>query len=331
MIFKTQSKKMSIKGSPAQSVQVSDELDMDTLYQDALASGYNVDQAVFEYGLLKLPRNAQTGSLHILVPGIHKQGSIASFNSMTRTLMQHRFSRPTPARYIDAHGRLQVADVDEPRLDWNVITRLSNGYLMEQGSVNLLPTSHGHIGPHTKGFTTSKSDVLHWGKVLEKPADCYGLNLHIGIIQAKKTYAYSAYVKIEDGIRPLKEHFCLHFGNKLIEDYSITFLCQGIYRIQAVCCCEDLKGYNWLGLETAESSFEYGIQILGEQLEPADQVSSYIPTDGNIAIRMADTLIVSQELPQAKQMLLELKDKPASTLQALAVFEDPQYNFIQYS
>lgn len=318
MIFKTQKKKMLIKGDPAQTVQVSDDLDMDQLYADLEANGYTIDKAEWEKGLLGLDVNSQVNCMNVIVPGPFKEGFVASFNSDTRTFDEHPFSRPTPAHFIDKKGFLKMAEPNVPRIGYDVINKRCKGYRLEPGSVNLLAHSHGYTG-NSSGFESCASDLHGWGSILISQPGVQASKFHLGLIQDGKTYGYSAYIKIDDGIRPMKDQFKLYIGSDLINDYSIRFITQGIYRIEAIYTCSAIAHKNRVGFETTSLLADRELRVYGEQLE-YDNVTSYIETNGVMEARMADILT----LPVEGQALLKSVHVSAFFLNQLVIFKDGQ-------
>lgn len=211
-------------------------------------------------------------------------------------------TRSTIGGRVNEKGVYEMVAVNKPRFDYDPVTKLLKGLLVEEQRVNLLPSSQ----PYTLGMFSKSGDVTF------KPTGLLGAGMQFGgvfpagtatgvsycysqSIQAtvSTTYTFSVFVRYADGRKPkfgamastnspLNDFVMILDGSgRLPDTYVITDFGNGLYRFSVTAPSQPTQAVRGFGIiryagQGAADSPE--LMVTGYQLEQAGSASSYIPT-----------------------------------------------------
>jgi hypothetical protein len=205
-------------------------------------------------------------------------------------------SRSSTATRVNSSGTIVESEIGVPRIDF---TDDANGALLLEPLVTNLNTFSDPTDSQ-KGSTSYASvtyqDDFDWGS---------GSVLKNGIVfidNATTRYAYyncsvlggsqyslSFFIKMDDNSTPipLTDFSVVLSGTSLTSGYIVESFANNIYRVSVTGVASASNDANGI-LKTASNSAK-GFTISGFQIENLPYSTSYIPTSGAIATRIADT------------------------------------------
>lgn len=227
-------------------------------------------------------------------------------------------TRASAATYFDAAGVLQTVGVNVPRFNYDPITHVARGLLIEEQRTNLL-------------LRSSEFDNAAWNKVNATvtpnvtiapdgavSADKLVENAGTGNKRLQQTYSYSgtvtlthsvyvksaerAYVEVDldsDGTKYAGTTWNLTTGTLVTSggpgyvSSTITAIANGWYRISVTATFTDgttafVRAYPYNGTTNYTGDGTSGLYVWGAQLEAGAFPTSYIPTTTATATRTAD-------------------------------------------
>lgn len=252
----------------------------------------------------------------VMFPSAEKPGTLYTVTPNTSSA-DFTVTRASSGSYFDRNGILRTAVANEPRLDWNPITRQFNGVLIEPAATNLLVGSeefenaswiknessiinNSTISPsgvqnadsfientatalHQCIFTTSAASGTYTATIYAKPN---GRNwLFFNIAAAAN---YGVWFDIQNGV--------VGTIQSNITSASITNAGNGWYRCIITANTGAISPRISLTLSTGNNNISYlgngtsGIFIWGAQLELGANATSYIPTVASTVTRNADVI-----------------------------------------
>ena len=207
---------------------------------------------------------------------------------------------------IDNISVIEITDdTDLPRIDY---TDGCGSLLLEPQSTNLVPYSeptNGAIGGINN--VVSFSDInsfssigLYGGAILQGGQTQYIYNGQL--ISGSTIYAFSFYIKTSDSVAPVLASsnvdalgdFVFVIGGQTkfsnsFSDYSITQFSGNIYKVEAVMTSNaNVSNPSNNGLIKFNTNRNADLEITGLQWEQLSYPTSYIPTKGSTATRLAD-------------------------------------------
>lgn len=245
------------------------------------------------------------------------------------------FTRATTATYIGADGYIKTAAINEPRFEYDPITKACNGLLMEEARTNLI-TYSGDFSQwdHAAAESTSTSQLSPDGST-----SCYKINSTIGIgsscvcrtpsisITAGSRYVATVYLKA--GERKNVRLYVLDYptassgfgcwydlstglefaaaaptGTGTLFSNTITSLPNGWWKISiaGTVSTTDTTARVWINVFDdagnriwAEGEVGTGLYAWGAQLELGNYPTSYIPTTSATVTRNLDIAYLSTD------------------------------------
>ena len=253
------------------------------------------------------------------------------FNFAKTKALDPRLSyiRSGPASYYDDRGLLVLVGDDTPRFDHDPMTRESKGILLEESRRNMQPHSIQYGSKQSNGWVNVVSQVYvdYHPEVVTPTGDTIGaitfkdkggttqhyLSTDVVTVSSGTTYTFSFFFKSISGSDANNVKITTSGGNLPYEirsfyftgsdtglatgdDTTLTQLPNGWWRATYVVTASgngnaalifDLHALN------SGAPKNNVIAIYGLQCEIGDFPTSYIPTDGNYAIRGGDTLTMT--------------------------------------
>lgn len=277
-------------------------LDLDQFYLDATAVGAAQDKTLFEGELNALPTLVKNGAEMILAPGIYKNGKIYGFNGATKGLVEFDFSRASSGTYFDKNGILQTAASGMPRIDYDPVTKVCNGYLIESSSMNMLAWSNNFSNAITwvqrntvtPNNVTAPNGNMEGSKITMDGTTAAHVRTNAITVEPGARYTFSFYVK-KGTLNSYTTQFFNVTGNAtMIEtkvDYSSRVNSETWTRIENSVTipagCFEIFAFvkEFMPGEIGETFFLYGAQF-----EKCARATSYIPTAGAVSVRSGDSL-----------------------------------------
>ena len=328
MIYKSTTDKLNIGGQLISTTnEVSGELDFDIFYKDLTDHNYTYNKTLVEKAFLSTNIAARLYGTQILEPGIQKPGSVVSWNSDTRSFLENSFKRESEAFYLDNTAQFQIAEPNTARVEYDIFSRKCKGILIEPLGMNRIPYSHGSINDSKSlklGFEIVNS-TTPFGTIIKKPSGTATTSTkHISLLLPDTIFTYYLILKIEDGRKPLPEHFKLIINGKE-EVFNIEFISYGYYYITSTFAVSSIQS-NQIEFQILEGLKDYNVYIYGEQLEEGLQRSSYIPTQGTLGIRYADEFTLNPTF-NASNMSIKLIIEDSSKAAAQITSDDTTIQF----
>lgn len=232
------------------------------------------------------------------------------------------FTRNSSATYFGSDGLLKTAAANEPRIDYDPVTKACKGFLVEESRTNLLTYSEQFDNAAwvksqatvTQNAETAPDGTLTADKFLENNANNAHQLWQAGVsFTAGTTYTASFFAKAAErsSIRVLVGSSASGFSKTIDFDLlagttsdptssSITAVGNGWYR----CRVTDTPTVTGLAngipmtLRNAGASFYQGdgtsgVYIWGAQLEAGTFPTSYIKTEATAATRAADSAVMT--------------------------------------
>lgn len=286
MIYKTTTKKIRVSdGKVGYMTKALPELDLSQFYKDAEYNGYTIDKEELEYQLVRLPYSVQTSAINILTGFALKDGSIASLNTVNKSLLVNVFSRDCPVIVLDKTGNFKTVPANVPAVEYDVVSRQLKGIRLEKSSTNFIPKSHGNaIG----GWRIETGDEV-FGDINLKEIGIGEVN-SINTFTTTNWISYFAILKIGEGIPPNPNLIKLFFNNEEVQ-YNSEFVGFGKYKISFT---TTIAAAVKVELKVLNSLLNYEVRLYGEQLENRINSTSYIRTEGYPVTRMSDTIYISE-------------------------------------
>ena len=233
-------------------------------------------------------------------------GVYTEYFTATQTLLKFESNLHNFIGSIDNISVLEITDdTDLPRIDY---TDGCGSLLLEPQSTNLVPYSeptNGAIGGINN--VVSFSDInsfssigLYGGAILQGGQTQYIYNGQL--ISGSTIYAFSFYIKTSDSVAPVLASsnvdalgdFVFVIGGQTkfsnsFSDYSITQFSGNIYKVEAVMTSNaNVSNPSNNGLIKFNTNRNADLEITGLQWEQLSYPTSYIPTNGSTATRLAD-------------------------------------------
>lgn len=130
----------------------------DYVTRQIIADGGTVEP-LFATEYENVPLLARQEAECILVSGAYKTNKIYGVSPITGSIVPFTFSRAGTATYFDKNGVMQVAPVNMPRIDYDPITKVCRGYMVENAATNFSVNSNLSTVSSTN-FTKTASSVL---------------------------------------------------------------------------------------------------------------------------------------------------------------------------
>jgi len=290
MIYQTTTKKVKTSdGKAGYITRALPDLDLQQFYKDAEYNGYTIDKEELEYQLVRLPYKVQTSAVNILTGFATKDGSIASLNTVSKSLLVNIFSRDCEVITLDKTGNFKRVPANVPALEYDVISRQYKGIRLEKSSTNFIPKSHGNS---INGWRLEQGDEV-FGDIILKPINTGEIST-INTFTTTNFISYFAILKIGAGIPP-NPNLVRLLMNETEVPYTTEFVGFGKYKIVfSTTIAAAIK----IELKILDSLKDYEVRIYGEQLENRIKSTSYIPTEGYPVTRMSDTIYISEVFGQ---------------------------------
>ena len=237
------------------------------------------------------------------------------------------YTRSSSATYFDGTGAMQTASANTPRLDYDPVTKVPQGLLMEDGRTNLVSSSNAYSGVSSVGGSSVQSTSVPApdGSTMRKCVfgtsgslsnACRWSSVGIGV---STTYAMSVYAKAAEysqiyltGVDSntvgrsarydLINGTVTQCGTSLAGSESITPVGNGVYRLSLVYTTGSTNGgggpYNDIrpGIANSCASTQgdgtAGVYFWGVQIEQGSFPTSYIPTTNATVTRARDGLTI---------------------------------------
>jgi hypothetical protein len=226
-------------------------------------------------------------------------------------------SRGSTATYFDSTGTLQTAPANTPRYDYDPITHVAKGILVEPRRTNILKYPNPMSG-WIKYITAMISDSTILGPDGVSPMAQVVANAssHVAIvqklaIQPHKNYVFSIFYKpgnisyialqLSDEVSQACGIFINLYSNTTASsggfplDNGVIPIGDGIYRAWVKCNFPSIPNPQKFRIGLVDSTttgqpatIGNYVYLWGAQVEQADSLSSYIPTNGTPATRAQD-------------------------------------------
>ena len=210
-------------------------------------------------------------------------------------------TRASVATCYDAAGALSTVPADTPRFDHDPVTRTPRGLLVEGAATNLLTWSDGAIGQQStvKQVVDAAGTLSGFANAIRfATAGMQGYVLKAYPTSAGKTYAFSAFVRCDDGQPPLPGtsngagcDFEVDFDGDVNLPQFLPSMPAGDGMWRFACRASVSTPSNGLFGPVRQAGNSGRLFVVsGFQLELGAVPSSYIPTAGVAAARAADVL-----------------------------------------
>lgn len=263
-----------------------------------------------------------------VLPKLALNFTAASLDS--RVTFARTTSASNPATYVDSNGYIVSATNDQPRFDYNPVTKSCKGLLVEESRTNLKSYSndfsHSSWTKQRSSLTTdstiSPDGTANVTKIVEDTTSGYhGLFTTMSTLTKNAQYTLSAYIKKAERtsvtflINALNANYgSVNFnlnngtysglslsgtasnGSALVEDFE-----NGFYRCSFSINPSTAAGTSFdIAIRALSGSNDFytgngtsGFYIYGVQLESGASVTSYIPTTTTALTRNADVATIT--------------------------------------
>ncbi|TDO21891.1 phage head spike fiber domain-containing protein [Pedobacter duraquae] len=285
-----------------------------------LTDGGTYNKALFLSEYASLPDLAKIGNTATLVSGAYKTSKIYGINPATGIPVPFTYSRPGTATYIDKDGIMQIATANMPRLDYDPVTKLLRGYLLEKSTTNLALYSH----QFDNGVWLKNEQAVAWQSPGSPPVLTYnyaasldgtmnatriqlnsaltgrsGISQNITIVSGL-AYVSTCYVKPLDGttmetIRVRGEFGGILTGGNVTR--TVTDAGNGWFKVVSTSVASSNFGsfrFQMIGNGTVAATID--CLIWGVQVEVGSYPTSYLPTSGSQVSRPIDSLYSVNDL-----------------------------------
>lgn len=234
----------------------------------------------------------------------------SALTSSVQPVASVEFSRASVATYIGSDGLIKTAEVNEARFDFEPVTRVCKGLLIEEARTNLLTYSEFQNGVYTAGGVLQGTMIGPTGGTVNAAvftsgsAQIYLLPTSHITLAASTTYAVSVFVKMDDGGVPVfngawittasTNDFVLIVGNSpvLSQNTTAQHVGNGLYRVSgSVTTGTTNLGNNYIFRYSSNSG--RGFKVTGWQIETGAFPTSYIPTTSAQVTRSADSASIT--------------------------------------
>lgn len=256
-----------------------------------------------------MPENFKDRAAVLLVPGAWKNGLIYGMHPLTGAIIPFTFARSGPATYFDKDGIMQTAAAGVPRIDYDPVTKVIRGYLLENTAGNLAtqsgflnglsdaPTNGGDIV--ASNTLWNKGALLEKGLTLSRSASLTTYAYKNFTFAINTQYTFSFFIKTSDGGIPViggsapigTTDVSIYIaglvdpGTNIIQDLGT-----GVYRISSTLTTGSSISANRFGVIKYPTQNAKSYTITGFQLEQSSVSTSYIPTTTGQVTRVADAL-----------------------------------------
>ena len=280
-------------------------LDTAQYFDDLTAMGVSFVGSRLKAELNSYPSLVKNNASLALTPSANGTGAVYAMNGDTKSLERFSFQRGSGATYFDESGTMQLAGIDQPRIDFE--NGISKGLLIEPSSTNLIPFSgmnnYGNleaIHPLDVVFCTQ---IVEAGKSCIRVSGTDRLRFNGIPIQPYRHYTYSFWIKSNTA-------FSLALTNYDENPYGGTsYQIDGSWkRIVKTFSTNPTTERDVLhfGNESGQGLIpEFYIADL--QLEVGMHATSYIPTGAAIATRLADRITSNRPITVFPKNSLNLK------------------------
>ena len=209
------------------------------------------------------------------IPIGYSDGFLYNIKPVDDTLA-FRFDRASSATRVNEQGLIKTVATDEPRIDYTD-SLTSPSFLLEPQSTNLIPYSEGYSqwgtvngAVVTDNFTTSPDGTQNAAKVVYDGTSLGRIEINTG---ASGTNTQSIYLKTVSGTQVVS----IGASSSDLTEVTVTnewkrFTHTGSGSYPRVLCNDAATIYAW-----------------GAHLEQGSYATSYIPTGGSTATRIAET------------------------------------------
>ncbi len=210
-------------------------------------------------------------------------------------------TRASTATYWDADGVLRTAAADEPRFEYDPVTRKPLGLLMEQPSTNRILRSSFSDGVVGASGSSAVSD-LKWGRGLPKTG-AHLSSPETGNVTVYKststvegvTETFSFFVKMDDGLPPVigstsvaSSDFFITVAAGVPTAYGAIDCGNGIYRAWGRITHAITSPARSCGIVKSSNQSKRGFSVTGYQINEGNYPSSYVETLGSAVTRARD-------------------------------------------
>lgn len=226
------------------------------------------------------------------------------------------------ATVINSSGFVTPINADLPRFDYDPITLVCKGLLIEESRTNILPASeqfnnavYWTVSNSTivGDAATSPGNTLTADKLVADATTNFHYVVRTDATLASTTYALSVYAKAAEqtqiyvavaGTNWATSGFCtvdLTNGSVISGAATVTAMGSGWYRISVLGTTDATVNFRGLLIATAVggnpsyngTTYTGGVYIWGAQMEAGAFVTSYIPTVASQVTRTADVAIMT--------------------------------------
>ncbi len=272
---------------------------------DLPSAGVTPNVGLLNQELGGLPTIAKNEATTALVGGATMVGRVFGMNGDTKSIEGFSFSRNSAATRWASDGKIYTVAPNEVRYGQDPKSGAYNGMLFEPAATNYLTYSGFPRGAQdisggsasvtpvdtgwNKGALLDKGARIVYDSVITAPA-----YKHYSEAVLNRTYVFSCFVKMADGLSPV--------GGMGIHMFGVSFTTfesedcgNGVFRVWVTRNLNTI-GNTLVGAFKVVQSDTRTAVVSGYQLEEGTRPTSYIPTTDSQISRLADSLLSDRAL-----------------------------------
>ncbi|WP_099367577.1 phage head spike fiber domain-containing protein [Sphingobacterium sp. 1.A.4] len=280
-------------------------LNISLFLSDLPSVGVTPNVGVLNQELGGLPTIVKNEGTTALVGGAMMIGKVFGMNGDTKSIEGFSFSRNSSATRWASDGKIYTVPPNDVRYGQDPKSGAYKGMLFEPAATNYLtysgfPRGSQDISGGSASVTAvdtgwNKGALLDKGaRIVYDPTITAPAYKHYAEAVLNKTYVFSCFVKMADGLGPMGgmgiHMFGVSFTSFNYEDYG-----NGIFRVWVSRNLNSISN-SLVGVFKIVQSDNRTVVVTGYQLEEGIIPTSYIPTTDSQISRLADTLLSDRPL-----------------------------------